>query len=147
LYSEELEKPGWQEELQAQRLQQRDASYSTPEAFAEAREHWMRVLTQVLVLQISGDVEQNNFGDCTIRYDDKTIEAVSDTLARLSDPTGRDAGVCWAHEARAATYQRRESRCGFPSVLGAGDRSAWPKTIGRRDGETSPIRGADNAIK
>jgi hypothetical protein len=60
--------------------QQRDASYNTPEAFAEAREHWMRMLTQTIVLQISGDAERRNFGDCTIRYDSRTVEAVSDTL-------------------------------------------------------------------
>jgi hypothetical protein len=80
LYYEEREKPRWQEELQARRPQQRDASYNTPEAFSEAREHWMRVLTQAIVLQISGDAERKDFGDCTIRYDDKTVEAESAAL-------------------------------------------------------------------
>jgi hypothetical protein len=80
LYSEELEKPGWQEELQARRPKERDASYSSPEAFAEGCEDFAWLLTRCIAHRIGGDAEREAFGDCTIHYDAKTVEAISEAL-------------------------------------------------------------------
>jgi hypothetical protein len=68
----------WQERPAA--AKQRGAHYNSVEDFSVNCERWMQGITRVIVSQISGEIEREAFGDCTIRYDRATVDAVSAAL-------------------------------------------------------------------
>jgi hypothetical protein len=78
LYLEWQDRPGEREG--AGSAKQRDARYNSVEDFSENCERWMQGITRVIVSQISGEIERETFGNCTIRYDRATVNAVSAAL-------------------------------------------------------------------
>jgi hypothetical protein len=68
----------WQERPAA--AKQRGARYNSVEDFSDSCEQWINNVTRVVVSQISGELEREAFGDCTIRYDRATVAAVSNAL-------------------------------------------------------------------
>jgi len=59
---------------------ERGKCYSSAEEFAASCERLLRVSTRVVIREISGELEHDEFGECTIRYDAETVEAVSAAL-------------------------------------------------------------------
>lgn len=91
LYTDSEERPGWREELQKKENRkwitqwratrhERDATFENPEKFASSCERWLLSSADVLIMNITGELERKMHGECTIRYDDKTVETVKAAL-------------------------------------------------------------------